>query len=74
MSYQGHTPIAGLTLEQQRAVEAMCKLAPQANWHDGLMRSVASVLVGEPPWDNAAVQSAIVSVAQSHGIALPILP
>ncbi len=74
MSYTGNGPIPGMTIEQQRACEAMCKLAREPSWHDGLMRNVAAALPGEPPWTNADVQAAIVSVAQSHGIALPFFP
>ncbi len=74
MTYFGNTPISGMTIEQQRACEQACNLAPQPYYHDGLMRDIAAALVGDPPWTDQEVQAAIVSTLQNNGISLPFFP
>jgi hypothetical protein len=64
--------IAGLTIDQAKAVEAATKLAPTA-WHDGLVNQIAAQLAGEPPWANATVQAAIIAVLTDSGVDTPFL-
>ncbi len=66
MSYMGNAPIIGMTVEQQRACEAACKLAPEPYWHDGLMRGIASALVGDPPWTDDPPSSVPVRIMASR--------
>jgi hypothetical protein len=66
------TAIPDLTLEQQRAVEAATKLAPQP-WHDGIVSNIAAKLSGDPPYANATVQAAMIAVLTDLGLDTPFL-
>jgi hypothetical protein len=61
-----------LTLQQQRAIAAAGKLAPQ--WSDGIARNICDRLEGDGPWDNATINAAVLSTLNDMGLDSPILP
>ena len=63
-NYMGNEPFAGLTLLQERTIEAATKLAPPAS-HDGLWRNIAAALSEAESWSDDQINSAILSVMRS---------
>jgi hypothetical protein len=64
--------IDGLSTAQTAAVEAATRLLPMRAWHDGLVRNIAALLPGAPPWANSDVLAAITSALADLGVTSPI--
>ena len=65
--------IDGLSAAQAAAVEAATWLLPQRSWHDGLVRNIAALLPGAPPWANSDVMGAIEAALADLGVVTPLL-
>jgi hypothetical protein len=65
--------MTAFTPEQQRAVNAATRLAPDPAWADGITNSVVARLGGDGPWTDAAVNQAIVAVLSDLAIDLPMV-
>lgn len=63
----------GLSAAQVAAVEAATRLLPMRAWHDGLVRSIAALLPGGPPWPNSDVMGAIEAALADLGVVTPLL-
>jgi hypothetical protein len=72
MTYQGNTPIAGLTSKQAAACEAAARHAPDPAWHDGIMRNIATALGDAPPFADLTVKAAIRQVLADLGLDDPL--
>jgi hypothetical protein len=65
--------IDGLSAAQAAAVEAATRLLPMRSWHDGLVRNIAALLPGAPPWSNSDVTAAIEAALADLGVASPFI-
>jgi hypothetical protein len=63
-----------LTLQQQRAISAAGRLAPNPSWGDGIMRNICDRFDGDGPWSNSEVNAAISTVIADAGLDFPVLP
>jgi hypothetical protein len=61
--------IVGLSQKQSKAVEAAC-MASDPSWHDGLVRSIDSLLNDNPA--DAEVAAAIRTVFDTQGLVSPL--
>jgi hypothetical protein len=65
--------IDGLSAAQAAAVEAATRLLPMRAWHDGLVRNIAALLPGAPPWVNSDVTAAVEAALTGLGVTTPVL-